>query len=260
MLLKLDRLMSFVRGVSASPIFVRYIDRLREYHIASGHFAEAALTLKVMPPEPLAGELAEEVPQLHADLYKWDQTAYLDAIPESNLPRESEFARKEVLYSQIIELLTQGRAWETALALCKELQGQYETQLYAYQRLSENLARQALLYAKIVQEPRVYPMVRLMSNVTSPSDLFASISESATMVAAFPSASRTSRCVRYEDHQSGRFNDAQFVYRGNELERLVAYVRSSSGLTFWFNMWQLLRTDAEQASEGDAAQDQHLSG
>ena len=44
---KYDRLMSFVRGVSASPIFVRYIERLRDYHIASGNFTEAGLTLKV---------------------------------------------------------------------------------------------------------------------------------------------------------------------------------------------------------------------
>jgi hypothetical protein len=57
-------------------------------------------------------------------------------------------------------LLTQGRAWEVALGLCKELQSQYETKLYAYQKLSDNLARQALLYAKIVAETRVYPMVR----------------------------------------------------------------------------------------------------
>ena len=40
-------LISFLQGVSASPIFVRYIERLRDYHVASQDFTEAGLTLKV---------------------------------------------------------------------------------------------------------------------------------------------------------------------------------------------------------------------
>ena len=132
--------MSFVRGVTASPIFIRYIVRLHDYHLASSNFTEAGLTLK-----------------LHADLYDWQTAAFLEPMPEFDLPRQSEFARKETLYLQILELLNKGRAWETAIALCKELQLQYELHTFSYQRLSELLAHQATLYGNIVTETRQFP-------------------------------------------------------------------------------------------------------
>lgn len=145
--------MSFVRGVSASPLYIRYIERLREYQIASSNFTEAGLTLK-----------------LHADLYRWDTSSYLDALSEVDLPRQSEFARKEALYLQILELLGKGKAWESAIELCKELQVQYEvsrstschscpqTRLFSYQRLSEVLAHQSTLYKNINEETRTFPL------------------------------------------------------------------------------------------------------
>ena len=63
-------------------------------------------------------------------------------MPDANLPKQSEFSRKETLYLQTLELLGKGAAYESALVLCKELQEQYETQIFAYQRLSEILAHQ----------------------------------------------------------------------------------------------------------------------
>ena len=66
----------------------------------------------------------------------------VEAMPDANLPKQSEFARKEALYLQTLELLGKGTAYESALVLCKELQEQYETQIFAYQRLSEILAHQ----------------------------------------------------------------------------------------------------------------------
>ena len=110
--------------------------------------------------------------QLHADLYAWDTSAILDAITEFHLPRQSEFARKELsttkehvgyvltadqcraLYLQILELLGKGKAWEAAIALCKELQIQYEEHIFSYQRLAEVLAHQATLYEQIGKETR----------------------------------------------------------------------------------------------------------
>jgi len=132
--------MSFVRGVTASPIFIRYIVRLHDYHLASSNSTEAGLTLK-----------------LHADLYDWQTAAFLEPMPEFDLPRQSEFARKEALYLSILDLLSKGRAWETAIGLCKELQQQYELHTFSYQRLSELLTHQATLYGKIVGEPRQFP-------------------------------------------------------------------------------------------------------
>jgi hypothetical protein len=47
-------------------------------HIALGNETEAGLTLK-----------------LHADLHEWDLSKYVEAVPDLDLPRQTEFARKE---------------------------------------------------------------------------------------------------------------------------------------------------------------------
>lgn len=47
-------------------------------HVALGNEIEAGLTLK-----------------LHADLHEWNLTTFVDAIPDLDLPRQTEFARKE---------------------------------------------------------------------------------------------------------------------------------------------------------------------
>lgn len=57
---------------------MRYVNRLVTYHVALGNETEAGLTLK-----------------LHADLHSWNLNAYLEPIPELDLPRQTEFARKE---------------------------------------------------------------------------------------------------------------------------------------------------------------------
>lgn len=70
--------MSFVRGIGRSEIYIRYVDRLVSFHVALGDEVEAALTLK-----------------LHADLHDWDLTTFADPIADLDLPRQTDFARKE---------------------------------------------------------------------------------------------------------------------------------------------------------------------
>lgn len=72
------RLMDFIKGIGRSEVFVRYINRLVSYHVATGHEAEAGLTLK-----------------LHADLYEWDTKTVVDEIVELTLPQHTAFRRKE---------------------------------------------------------------------------------------------------------------------------------------------------------------------
>ncbi|SCV71622.1 BQ2448_3210 [Microbotryum intermedium] len=133
------KLMSFIRGIGRSEIFVRYVDRLVSYHIALGNETEAGLTL-----------------MLHADLHTWDNKTYVDALPDLGFTRQTAFARKESLYMRILEHMSKGKAWETALALCKELQQQYETQNFNYARLSELLILQSELYASIIKGDRQF--------------------------------------------------------------------------------------------------------
>jgi hypothetical protein len=95
------RLMAFIEKRHRA-IFIRYVHRLVDHHIDSKQFTEAALTLK-----------------LHADLYAFDDQADLAAMPELSLPEQSEASRKEVLYLQVLELLSKGKSYEPAIALSK---------------------------------------------------------------------------------------------------------------------------------------------
>ncbi|GJN92547.1 hypothetical protein Rhopal_005577-T1 [Rhodotorula paludigena] len=168
------KLMSFIRGIGRSEIFVRYVQRLVTYHVALGNFVEAGLTLK-----------------LHADLHDWNLTAFVDALPELDLPRQTEFARKETLYMRILEYLSKGKAYETALDLCKELEAEFEA-VYNYPRLAELLNLKSELYAYIAKSDRHF------------GNYF--------RVAFYGS--------RWPLSVSGK----QFIYRGQELESLGAFV------------------------------------
>ncbi|CEQ42400.1 SPOSA6832_04218 [Sporobolomyces salmonicolor] len=127
----------FIRGIGRSEIFIRYVQRLVTYHVALASHTEAGLTLK-----------------LHADLHQWDLSTFVDALPDLDLPRQTEFARKETLYMRVLEHLNMGKAWETALAICKELQHEYETKSFNYTRLAELLNLEAELYASIAKSER----------------------------------------------------------------------------------------------------------
>ncbi|GAA5945387.1 hypothetical protein JCM10213_005960, partial [Rhodosporidiobolus nylandii] len=131
------KLMSFIRGIGRSEIFVRYVQRLVSYHVALGNETEAGLTLK-----------------LHADLHEWSLTNFVDPLPDLDLPRQTEFARKETLYMRILEHLSKGKSWETALELCKELQHEYEHHSFNYTRLAELFNLQGELVSSIATAER----------------------------------------------------------------------------------------------------------
>ncbi|GAA5973495.1 hypothetical protein JCM11641_006492 [Rhodosporidiobolus odoratus] len=130
------RLMTFIRGIGRSEIFIRYVQRLVSYHVALGNDTEAGLTLK-----------------LHADLHEWSLAQFVEPLPDLDLPRQTEFARKETLYMRILEHLSRGKSWEAALDLCKELQQEYE-HVFNYSRLADLFKLQAELLTSIVNSDR----------------------------------------------------------------------------------------------------------
>ncbi|KPV73694.1 uncharacterized protein RHOBADRAFT_54888 [Rhodotorula graminis WP1] len=132
------KLMSFIRTIGRSEIFVRYVQRLVGHHNACGNYVEAALTLK-----------------LHADLHEWNLSNLVDPLPDLDLPRQTEFARKETLYLRILEHLGKGQAYETAIDLVRELELEYE-RTFNYPRLAELLHLKAELYARIAQADRQF--------------------------------------------------------------------------------------------------------
>jgi len=95
--------------------------------------------------------------KLEADLYQWNRDVQLEQTMEPEHPAESEFARKECLYNQIIDFYEKGKAWERAIELCKELAEQYETMTLDYLSLKNILRRQASFLDHILTIDRPSP-------------------------------------------------------------------------------------------------------
>ncbi|CAE6455016.1 unnamed protein product [Rhizoctonia solani] len=167
------RLMNYTRKIGRDEMYIKYVHQLVNMHLNSENYVEAALTLK-----------------LHADLHEWDLHAFVEALSELDLPRQSQFARKEVLYLLIIEYLSKGKAWETAVEICRELATQHAEVSFDYRRLAEIMVHQAALLEHIVTDQRYY------------SEYFR-----VAFYGNFPAALR----------------DKQFIYRGYEWEKFGAF-------------------------------------
>jgi len=77
-------------------------------HLQSQNYVEAALTLK-----------------LHADLYEWKLNSFVEPMEDLLLPQQSQFHRKETLHLLILDYFGKGKAWESAIEICKELTYQH---------------------------------------------------------------------------------------------------------------------------------------
>ncbi|EJD42755.1 cytoplasmic protein [Auricularia subglabra TFB-10046 SS5] len=167
------RLLNFTRQLGKDDIYIKYVHQLVNMHLASQNYVEAALSLK-----------------LHADLHDWDLNSYVEPLEDLGLPRQSRFHRKETLCLLILDYLGKGRAWETAIEICRDLAYQHSEVTFNYQRLAEVLHHQANLHEHIVHEPRYY------------ADYFR-----VAFYGDFPDAIR----------------DKEFIYRGFEWEKFGAF-------------------------------------
>lgn len=134
------RLMNFIRRIGRDEIYIKYVHQLVNMHLQSQNYVEAALTLK-----------------LHADLYEWDLNSFVPPMVDLDLPQQSHFVRKETLCLLILDYLGKGKAWESAIEVCKELAFQHMEVTFNYHRLSEILLHQATLLEHIVTDQRYYP-------------------------------------------------------------------------------------------------------
>ncbi|KAI0700925.1 cytoplasmic protein [Cytidiella melzeri] len=167
------RLMNYIRRIGRDEMYIKYVHQLANMHLQAQNYVEAALTLK-----------------LHADLHQWDLNSFAPSMPELGLPQQSEFHRKETLCLLILDYLGQGKAWESALEICKELTFQHAEVTFNYSRLAEILRLQAALLEHIVTDQRYY------------SDYF--------------------RVAFYGNFPVG-IRHKQFVYRGYEWEKFGAF-------------------------------------
>ncbi|THH28531.1 hypothetical protein EUX98_g5658 [Antrodiella citrinella] len=167
------RLMNFIRRIGRDEIYIKYVHQLVNMHLQSQNYVEAALTLK-----------------LHADLHEWDLNTFAPPMEDLGLPQQSQFHRKETLCLLILDYLGKGKAWESAIDICKELAYQHAEVTFNYARLAEILRHQAALLEHIVTDQRYY------------SDYF-----KVAFYGSFPNATR----------------NKQFIYRGYEWEKFGAF-------------------------------------
>ncbi|TIB43241.1 hypothetical protein E3P86_00025 [Wallemia ichthyophaga] len=133
------KLMSFIRNLR-EEIYVKYLHALVHMHLRSHAYAEAGMTLK-----------------LHADMYNWDTSAVLEPLVDLNLPKQTQFQRRETILAHCMEYLAAGKAFEVAIEVCKDLAHQYESKTYDYQKLADILTYQASLVDSIMKGDREFP-------------------------------------------------------------------------------------------------------
>jgi hypothetical protein len=134
------RLMEFLRDMQKEEIFVRYVHQLATLQAESRNHAEAGLALR-----------------LHADLYDWDPTRQVKGLTEPEFPAQTQFERKEKIYFDMIKHFEEGESWSNALAAYKELQTQYETNIFDFAKLARTERAIATIYETISKSDKLIP-------------------------------------------------------------------------------------------------------
>ncbi|RFU81310.1 hypothetical protein TARUN_884 [Trichoderma arundinaceum] len=134
------RLMEFLRDMQKEEIFIRYVHQLAKLQAESRNHTEAGLALR-----------------LHADLYEWDPIGHVPALAEPAFPAQSPFERKERIYFDMIKYFEDGESWSNALSAYKELQVQYETNVYDFAKLARTGRAIATIYENISKSEKVTP-------------------------------------------------------------------------------------------------------
>ena len=134
------RLMEFLRDMRKEEIFVRYVHQLAVLQAEARNHAEAGLALR-----------------LHADLYEWDPIKQATPLYDPDFPIQSQFERKERIYFDMIKHFEDGEAWTSALEAYRELQVQYETNVFDFAKLARTERAIAKIYETIVKSDKLVP-------------------------------------------------------------------------------------------------------
>ncbi|KAK4185809.1 putative dedicator of cytokinesis protein 1 [Podospora australis] len=134
------RLMEFLRDMQKEEIFVRYVHQLANLQAEARNHAEAGLALR-----------------LHADLYDWDPLRTTPPLLDPEFPAQTHFERKERIYFDMIKHFEEGEAWSSALDAYKELQNQYETNVFDFAKLARTERAIANIYETIAKSDKLVP-------------------------------------------------------------------------------------------------------
>ncbi|PHH92780.1 hypothetical protein CDD83_5186 [Cordyceps sp. RAO-2017] len=186
------RLMEFLRDMQKEEIFIRYVHQLASFQAATRNHAEAGLALR-----------------LHADLYEWDPTRQTPALTEPEFPAQTLFERKERIYFDMIKHFEEGESWSSALTAYRELQTQYETNVFDLAKLARTERAIATIYEKISKSDKITP--RYFKVVYKGLGFPSSIRDKGFVYEGSP----TERASAFTDRMQEQYPAAQIVTAGD---------------------------------------------
>ena len=133
-------LLQFYQEIGYKDLYVKYLKKLCGLHERCGNFAEAGSTLF-----------------LFSELLDWSENP-----PEFGWQRHSDICRtnralKEQIYRDVAGYFEQGKVWEKAIGLCKELIKQYEEVTFEYSKLADLYQKMSGFYNSIMTQVRPEP-------------------------------------------------------------------------------------------------------
>lgn len=94
----------FLMDVDKPELFQSFISEMIEKNMSKNNFVQAALSLELL-----------------ANTYEWDNSVYLPACKEPELPSQTAFKRKVELYKRIANKFTRGHRLEQAVDIYQEM-------------------------------------------------------------------------------------------------------------------------------------------
>lgn len=186
------RLMEFLRDMQKEEIFVRYVHQLATLQAEARNHTEAGLALR-----------------LHADLYEWDPIRTTPALVDPDFPSQTHFERKERIYFDMIKHFEEGEAWSSALAAYKDLQVQYETNVFDFAKLARTERAIANIYETIGKSDKLVP--RYFKVVYKGLGFSASLRDKEFVFEGSP----TERTSAFTDRMQEQYPNARIVASGD---------------------------------------------
>ncbi|KXJ96831.1 hypothetical protein Micbo1qcDRAFT_129833 [Microdochium bolleyi] len=186
------RLMEFLRDMQKEEIFIRYVHQLAHLQAEARNHTEAGLALK-----------------LHAELYEWDPTRNTRSLHDPDMPEQSHFERKERIYFDMIKHFEDGEAWSSALAAYKELQAQYENNVFDFAKLARAERAIATIYETLAKSERLVP--KYFKVVYKGLGFPTTLRDKAFICEGSPNE----RTTAFTDRMQGQYQAAQIITSGD---------------------------------------------
>ena len=159
----------------------------------------------------------------HAEKLSFNEKKMLPLL-SADYPEEPEFRRKEKLYHQAMKYFDLGKDWERSIKLSRELSPIYETKTFEYKKLAELMRSQGEWFQKIFDQKRFYASYFFVGYYGKGFEPYG-------------------------------LQNKEYIYRGNEAERLVDF---TDRITKRFPNAEMLKPLEDAPEEKKQAEGQYI--